>query len=160
MSRDRQPWIFPLSVLIAIMLSVMPLPVGLQPFRPAWLALVLAYWIIETPDKVSMPLAFILGLIEDLVAGSMMGEHALRLVVVTFILMRFRARIRFFPLSQQALVIVAVLINDKIISAVLHAFWREPAASLWSWITPVLAFVLWPLVFMALDSVRLRGWKK
>lgn len=160
MSRDRKPWIFPLSILVAVMLSVMPVPPELQPFRPAWLALVLAYWIIETPDKVSMPLAFILGLVEDLVVGSMMGEHALRLVVVTFLLMRFRARIRFFPLSQQALVIVAVLFNDKIISAVLHAFWRETAGVWQSWLTPLIGFVLWPLIFMALDSLRLRGWKK
>ncbi len=160
MSRDKNPWIFWISIFVAMMLMVMPIAPVLQPFRPAWIALVLAYWIIETPEKVSMTLAFFLGWIEDLVVGSVMGENALRLVVITFILMQFRARIRFFPLSQQALVIAAVLLNDRLISTVLHTFWGVPNQPAVAWVTPLIGFALWPLIFMALDSLRLQSWKR
>lgn len=160
MTRGRNPWIFWVSLLVAMLLMVMPVAPVLQPLRPAWIALVLAYWIIETPEKVSMTLAFFLGLIEDLVVGSVMGENALRLVVITFILMQFRARIRFFPLSQQALIIAALLFNDRLISTALHAFWGVPNPPVLAWVTPLIGFALWPLIFMALDSLRLANWKR
>jgi rod shape-determining protein MreD len=49
MSRIRSGWILPLSFIVALLLGLLPLPEMLQPLRPDWLALVLAYWVIETP---------------------------------------------------------------------------------------------------------------
>ena len=158
MSRERQPWLMPIALLVAFLLSVVPVAPELQPLRPAWVALVLAYWIIESPGRVGMALAFALGILQDLIVGGMLGENALRLVVVTFILLRFRARIRFFPLTQQAAIIALILFNDRIISVALHAFWRLPAAPWTAWLTPMIGFALWPILFIAIDSLRLRGW--
>jgi hypothetical protein len=55
--------------------------------------------------------------VADLMYGGILGEQALRLVVLAFILQRFRARMRFFPLSQQALAVGGLLLNDRVISA-------------------------------------------
>ena len=77
----------------------------LQPLRPYWLALVLAYWVLEAPERVGLGFAFAVGVLADLLYGSLLGEQALRLVIMAFILQRFRLRLRFFPLSQQALAI-------------------------------------------------------
>ena len=41
--RSRSPWILPLSLLAALLLALLPMPPALQPLRPYWLALVLAY---------------------------------------------------------------------------------------------------------------------
>ena len=70
--------------------------------RPFLLAMFLAYWIMEAPNKVGMGTAFLLGLVGDLMSASLLGEQAMRLVVVAFLVQRFRARLRFFPLWQQA----------------------------------------------------------
>ena len=51
----------------------------------------------------------------DLVSGSLLGEQALRLCVLAFIVLRFRARLRFFPLWQQALALLVLLINDRVV---------------------------------------------
>ena len=115
-----------MSLLVALLLGLLPLPAVLQPLRPYWLALVLAYWVIEDPDRVGLGFAFLVGLVADLVFGSLLGEQALRLVVMAFILQRFRARLRFFPMSQQALAIGALLLNDRIVTAVVHLALGEP----------------------------------
>src|SRR5690606_7701611 len=109
-SRPRaKAWVLPVSVALALLLGLVPLPELLLPARPYWLALVLAFWVIETPDRVGLGFAFCIGLLADVMFGSMLGEQALRLVVMAFILQRFRARLRFFPLSQQALAIGGLL---------------------------------------------------
>jgi len=102
MTRVRPQWVLPVSIVVALLLMLVPVPPAVQPLRPYWLALALAYWVIEDPDHVGLGLAFIIGLLGDLVTGSLLGEQALRLVVMAYILQRFRARLRFFPVSQQA----------------------------------------------------------
>lgn len=84
----------------------------------------------------------------------MLGEQALRLVMLAFILQRFRARIRFFPMSQQMLAIGGLLFNDRIVSALVHILVGEPTLPWSYWWAPLLGMGLWPLVFVLLDAVR------
>ena len=160
MSRARNGWVLPVSLLVALLLGLVPLPGMLQPLRPYWLALVLAYWLLEEPDYVGLGVAFLLGVVADLVFGGLLGEQALRLVVMAFILERFRARLRFFPLSQQALTLGALLVNDRIVSAGLHLALREPVLPWSYWSAPLVGMLLWPPVFLVLDALRLGAWRK
>jgi len=146
--RDKH-WVLPVSLIIALLLGLLPLPPLLQPLRPYWLALVLAYWVIEAPERVGLGIAFASGVVADFLYGGILGEQALRLVILAFILQRFRARIRFFPMSQQMLALGGLLFNDRIISAV-----GEPTLPWAYWWAPLLGMALWPLVFVLLDAVR------
>lgn len=156
MSRLRsKAWVLPASLALALLFTLLPLPELLQPFRPYWLALVLAYWVIETPDKVGLGFAFCIGLLADVMLGGILAEQALRLVVMTFILQRFRARIRFFPLSQQAMAIGGLLFNDRIIDAAIHLLAGEPMLPWSYWWAPLLGMALWLPLYVMLDAVRL-----
>lgn len=155
MSRARRPWLLPVSLAVALLLGLLPLPQVLQPFRPYWLALVLAYWLLEDHERVGLGFAFALGLIADIVFGALLGEQALRLCVMTFILQRFRPQLRFFPLPQQSLAIGGLLLNDLVIAAGMHAMLGEPVRSWLWWWTPLIGAVLWPPLFVALDALRL-----
>jgi rod shape-determining protein MreD len=158
--RPRSPWVKPLSLLVALLLMLLPMPDLLQPLRPYWLALALAYWVMEDPDRAGMGFAFLVGLLADLVVGSLLGEHALRLVVLTFILQRFRARLRFFPVWQQSLAIGGLLLNDRILTAALHLTLGVPTPAPLSWAAPVVGMLLWVPVFAILDSLRLGTWRR
>jgi rod shape-determining protein MreD len=156
MNRLRnRTWVLPASVALALLLGLVPLPALLQPLRPYWLALVLTYWVIETPDRAGLGFAFCIGLLADLLYGGILGEQALRLVVMAFILQRFRARIRFFPLSQQALAIGGLLVNDRIIDAAIHLFAAEPLLPWSYWWAPLLGMLLWLPLYVLLDALRL-----
>lgn len=156
MSRPRSGWLLPVSVLLALLLGLVPLPGLLQPLRPYWLALVLAYWLLEAPHRVGMGAAFALGLLADLAFGGLLGEQALRLVVLAFILDRFRARLRFFPMSQQALAVGVLLLNDRVINAVIHVVMGVPQLPWAYWLTPLLGMLLWSPLRLLLDALRLR----
>ena len=155
MSRVRTGWILPVSILVALLLGLLPLPDSLQPLRPWWLALVLAYWVIEAPDSAGLGFAFGLGLVADLMFGGMLGEQALRLVIMAFILQRFRAQLRFFPLSQQALAVGGLLLNDRIVVAAVHMTLGEPSLPWTYWWGPLIGMLLWPPLFVLLDALRL-----
>ena len=160
MTRQRKAWLLPASVVVALLLGLLPLPASLLPLRPYWLALVVAYWVIEDPDRAGLGFAFIVGVLADLVFGSLLGEQALRLVVMAFILQRFRARIRFFPMSQQALAIGGLLLNDRIVTAGLHvALGIQPLPTMF-WLAPLTGMLLWPPVFVLLDALRLGHWRR
>ena len=159
MTRQRKAWLLPASVVVALLLGLLPLPASLLPLRPYWLALVVAYWVIEDPEHLGLGFAFIAGVIADLTFGSLLGEQALRLVVMAFILQRFRARIRFFPMSQQALAIGGLLLNDRIVTAGLHiALGIQPLPTMF-WLAPLTGMLLWPPVFVLLDALRLGHWR-
>ena len=156
MSRLRNNvWILPVSLLLALLLGLVPLPPLLQPLRPYWLALVMAYWVMETPERAGLGFAFVVGVLADLMYGGILGEQALRLVIFTFILQRFRARIRFFPMSQQALAIGGLLVNDRIVGAAIHLLVGEPILPWAYWWAPLLGMLLWLPLFVLLDAVRL-----
>lgn len=154
MSRPRNHWLLPVSVLLALLLGLLPLPGVLQPLRPYWLALVLAFWVIEDSERVGLGAAFGLGLVADLAFGGLLGEQSLRLVVMTFILQRFRSQLRFYPLAQQSLAIGGLLLNDRFVVLVLHLALGEPLLPLAYWWAPLLGTVLWAPLFVLLDGLR------
>lgn len=160
MSRRTRPWLLPASVLSAIVLGLLPLPELLQPLRPYWLALVVAYWLIEYPDRAGLGLAFACGLLADLAFGTLLGEQALRLVVMAFIIQRFRARLRFFPPWQQALAIGGLLFNDRIVDAAINVALGLPPLKGMFWLAPLAGMLLWPPVFWGLDAMRLGSWRR
>ena len=118
-------------------------------------ALVVVYWVIEAPDRFGLGFAFLAGILADLCFGTVLGEHALRLTVMAFIVQRFRAQLRFFPLSQQARAIAGLLLNDRVVVAVLHIALGEPQPPLAAWWSALVGMLLWPPVFLVLDRLRL-----
>lgn len=144
------------TVLLAFALSLWPLPNALGLLRPNWLALVLCYWLLETPGRIGLGVAFALGLTADLVFGTLLGEQALRLCVIAFIVLRFRARLHFFTLPQQTLAILALLLNDRIVVLMVRALSGEGIPPPDFWIAPLVGALIWPLLCLLLDDLRMR----
>lgn len=157
MNRQRvAKLVFFTTLLLSLLLMLVPFPEPLRPFKPYWPALVLIYWSLESTHRVSLGLAFWAGLAADVVDGALLGEQALRLVVLVFLVLRFRSRLRFFPMWQQALAVLALLLNDRVVQVVVHTLAGDPLPSMWYWLSPVVGALLWPFVFLLLDSVRTR----
>jgi len=157
MNRARlQGWLFAGSLAVAFVLQLMPLPLALLPMKPYWVGLVLIYWAIEAPERINLGFAFLFGLGSDVLTGELLGEQALRLVVLAFIVLRFRARLRFFPVWQQALAVLALLLNDRVVMLMVRGFAGESMPTASFWIAPVLGMLAWPLLFLLFDDLRAR----
>lgn len=157
MSRQRlSRWWFIGTLAFALLSMLIPLPGVLEPFKPYWPALILLYWCLESEDSVSLGLAFLLGLSADLLNGVVLGEQALRLCALVFIVLRFRSRLRFFPMWQQTLAVLALLLNDRVLLLIVRVLAGAslPPAS-W-WISPFVGAALWPFLFLLLDDLRAR----
>jgi rod shape-determining protein MreD len=157
MNRQRLSlWWFVGTLVFALASMLVPLPGVLEPFKPYWPALVLLYWSLESEDRVTLGLAFSVGLAADLLNGVVLGEQALRLCALAFIALRFRSRLRFFPMWQQALAVLALLLNDRILLLIVRVLAGAslPPAS-W-WISPFVGAALWPFLFLLLDDLRAR----
>lgn len=144
------------SIVLSYLLQLMPLPQVLLPFKPYWLALILVYWALETPERVGLGLAFILGLVGDALIGDLLGEQALRLCILCFIILRFRSRLRFFPMWQQSLALFVLLLNDRIVLLMIRACAGEPAPPAAFWLAPVAGMLAWPWLFLLFDDIRAR----
>jgi len=157
MNRQRLSlWWFVGTLVFALLSMLVPLPGVLEPFKPYWPALFLLYWALESEDRVTLGLAFSVGLAADLLNGAVLGEQALRLSALAFIALRFRSRLRFFPMWQQALAVLALLLNDRILLLIVRVLAGAslPPAS-W-WISPFVGAALWPFLFLLLDDLRAR----
>jgi rod shape-determining protein MreD len=103
-----RPWFIWLSLLCALVLNF--LPTSSWPWMPDWVALVLLFWSVREPRNIGMGSGFLLGLAMDVADGSLMGQHALAYVVATYIGSSLSRRILWFPLAQQALHILPLLL--------------------------------------------------
>lgn len=146
--------LFVIALVVAIALTLIPLPGVLEPLRPYWAALVLIYWSLEVPEPVQLGTAFALGLLLDVMLASLMGMHAFSLVVLVYLTRRFRSRLRFFPAWQQAVAVFALLINDRVLLLWISLLLGEPLPTWHYWLSPVMGMALWPWVFLALDHAR------
>ena len=142
------------SLVIALLLTLVPLPSWLAAIWPYWVALVMIYWCLETQGMVTLGLAFVCGLALDLFSGSLLGLHALSLVIIVYLVTRFRARLRFFPPWQLALSVLALLVNDRIILLWIISLRGDPLPSLDFWLPPVAGMLVWPWLFLTLDRFR------
>ena len=154
--RDESNGLLLLTFALGFALTIMPLPPVLDPMRPYWIALVIIYWNLEAGRMRHLGQAFLLGLLLDVVTGTLLGQQALGLVILVFLLERFRFRIRFFPPWQQAAAIFALLLNDRVIQ-----LWIVTLAGNhwppWTWgLAPLVAVLIWPWMFLLFDALRRR----
>ncbi|MDE1893585.1 MAG: rod shape-determining protein MreD [Xanthomonadaceae bacterium] len=157
MNRQRLGrWLFAGTLMLALLLMLVPLPGVLEPFKPYWPALVLLYWALESEDRVGLGLAFSVGLGADLLNGIVLGEQALRLCALVFIALRFRSRLRFFPMWQQTLAVLALLLNDRVLLLVVRMLAGSSLPPVSWWGAPFVGAMMWPFLFLLLDDLRAR----
>ena len=142
------------TYVIALTLMVMPMPATFDVFRPDWVTLVMLYWIIALPHRVSIGTALILGVLSDVLLGSVVGVHALGMVVVAYLAARNFQRLRNFALIQQAVVIAVLILLKRFIVFEANVFLHDAEFTL-SYFWPVLtSAVFWLWVFPLLRKVR------
>jgi rod shape-determining protein MreD len=158
MSRPRMsPLTLWLSLAGALVLAVLPLPAVLEPVRPPFVTMAVIYWTMMWP-RLSGPLtAFVVGLALDVLYGSLLGQHALALVVVAWLTLRFHLQIRIFPLWQLTVTAFMLMAIDAFL-----VFWADgmagyPTGGAARWTQVVAGGVAWAPAMAFLDNLRLRA---
>lgn len=143
-----------LTVCIALLLTILPIPEWARPYRPQWVTLVLLYWAIALPHRVGVGSGFVAGIAMDVLTGTLLGQHALGLSIVTFVAIQLHQRIRVFPLWQQSLGVLVLLVIEHLLALWITGTTRGIAPGLNYWAVPLIGALLWPWVFVTLRKVR------
>lgn len=144
-------------MIVALMLSIVPLPDWASPYRPDWVALTLIYWSIALPRGYSVGTAWVLGILLDIAYGTLLGQHALALALVTYLTVKFHLQLRVFPVSQMTATVLALLALYQFI-----LFWINGIAGIYPdavtyWGPVVTGTLLWPVVSLVFGGVRYRA---
>ena len=143
-----------LSLLVALVLMILPLPDAVQVYRPNWVALALIYWSMALPKRVGLWFAFLTGIIVDVSQGTLFGQHTLALVVIIFINMNFYQRIRVLNLPQQAIYVFALLLINQVLVAWVEGIMGRPTPLMSFFGAPLVGMLIWPWIFVVLRDVR------
>ena len=144
------------SFVIAFILASITGPAWLEPLRPDWVALVLIYWCLAMPDRIGLGTAWVVGLLLDVVYGSLLGQHALAKTLVAFLVLKLHLRIRIFPAWQQALVVGLILVINHIIIIWVRGMSGQADAPGKLWFTIIVGMAIWPALFNLLRKTRRR----
>lgn len=144
------------TFLIAIVLAVMPLPEWARLYRPQWVTLVLVYWTLALPQRVGVTVGFSLGILLDALTGTLLGQHALSLSLIAYITLKTHQRVRLFPLWQQSVFVLSMLLLERLLSAIAMGVAGRGVAGVEFWLATVVGALLWPWAYFVLRDLRRR----
>lgn len=142
------------TILIAVILTLLPMPDWTVWLRPAWVLMVLIYWAMMTPYQVSVGTAWITGLIMDLLNGTLLGEHALAYTIVIYIVARMHIRLRMYPMLQQGLSIFSFVMIYLFTLYCIQGFIGQLPGSHLYWLSAMTSTLLWPWLFVVMRDYR------
>ena len=145
------------TIIIALMLMVTPLPDWADPFRPDWITLTLIYWAMMMPRTWSVGSAWLVGIVLDVAQGTILGQHALALCFIVFVTVRFHLLMRVFPVSQLTATVFALLALYQFLLFWLHGVAGITVPAVGYWGPVITGTVLWPVISTLLSGVRMRA---
>ena len=154
LSRPHGGMVILTSFALALTLTIIPLPDSLLRLRPDWVGLTLIFWCLALPYRVSVGSGFIIGLLLDVLSGTLLGQHALALSLIAYFCVQMHARIRAYPAWQQMLTVLVLLVLHQLIVIWVDRTIGRPGHPFSYWLPSLVSMFLWPLVYRWLDSVR------
>lgn len=154
--RPRGSWVILLTVVAALCLSVVPLPLWAQWGRPEWMAMVLVYWLIALPDRFGLGSAWFCGLLLDIVEGAPLGQNALALGVMAYVCLLLYQRLRMFTPWQQAGVVFVLVGMQQLLCNWIQALIGFTSPDLQFLLPAFSSAILWPVVLVILRFLRRR----
>ena len=137
-----------LSLLIALLFQLYPWVGQGVIYRPAFMLVVLLYWLLRAPNLCNVGTAWLAGLLIDLATGSLLGQHALSFTITAFIALSYQRRLVLFTGWQLAGYVLALLIIERIVILLLKVFAGNENPGL-AYFWPVVAgLVLWQMMIL------------
>jgi rod shape-determining protein MreD len=149
------PFFIGFSLLAALAFNIVPW--GRNPALPDLLALVLVFWNVHQPLRVGVGLAFMFGLLMDVHAGALLGQHALAYTLLSFFAITIHRRLLWFPVLQQAVQVLPLFVAAHAVAMMV----RVAIGGMWpGWqvlLAPVFEAMLWPVASWLLLAPQRRA---
>jgi rod shape-determining protein MreD len=149
------PFFIAFTLLLAF--SVNLLPLGRTPAMPDLLALTLVFWSVHQPRRVSVGVAFLLGLLLDVQQGALLGQHALAYTLLSYLAVTIHRRLLWFGVIEQALQVLPVFLAVHLVAVAVRmlAGGMFPGWSIL--LAPLFEALLWPVASVLLLAPQRRA---
>lgn len=152
----RGAWVIVVTFILALMLTALPMPDWAALWRPAWVALVLIYWCMALPARAGVILGWSVGLLLDVMTGTLLGQHGLALAVTAFIAHKLHRRVRVLPVWQQGVTVFGLVFVFQALVLWINGIKGMPVSLAAYLAAPLMSMLLWPWIFVVLRDVRRR----
>ena len=154
--------LLPVSPLFMGLTLACALTFNLLPWRnvsgmPDLLALVLAFWGVHQPRRVSVGIAFAFGIVMDVANGSLLGQHAFAYAVLAFAANALSRRLLWFPAWPQAMHMLFVLLGSQLLMLAVRMFSGSPFPGVLYFLGSFISAALWPVATMLLLAPQRRS---
>ena len=129
--------------------------------RAAWapdvLAVVLVFWTVHQPLRVSIGAAFVFGLLMDVHQGGLLGQHAMAYTVLSFLATAVHRRLLWFSVPSQAAQVFPLFVAAHALELLLRLMGGGTFPGWWVLLAPVLEAALWPIASVVLLAPQRRA---
>ena len=140
------------ALIIVFILTILPLPEILVGFRPPWFLMFVLYIQFFLPNYFNIFLMFFLGLCLDVLLSTVIGEHALALILTTWLAAGKARLFTFSSVIQQMTLIALFCFTYQLIIFLIDVFFGY-SNGVWLVVgTTLLSLLFWPWVRWALAN--------
>jgi rod shape-determining protein MreD len=143
------------SFVIALLLSIIPLPLEWRWWRPEFVALLVIYWATYSPEYFGVFYAWVFGILLDVIELSPVGYHSIGLIVVAYISHLSYQRIRSYVVWQQAAWVFVLVGIYQLFCNWASGFMGKSIEGFDFLIAAVVTAFLWPLLVATLRTIKI-----
>jgi len=141
------------SFMVALVLSVYPLPLAWRWWRPEFVLLVAIYWISVFPLTISLVFLCLVGLFQDLLVAVPLGQHSFAMMIVAYMSILSYRRVRNFALWKEAAWVFVLVFVSQVPNTWVQTMAGRPVSGL-LFIAPALTSALfWPLFRQGMERM-------
>lgn len=146
-ARGREsPLLAWITMLIALVLTLLPLPQWLAIVWPNLVLLTVLYWSTMAPSTGGVLIGFAAGLALDVLGGDQLGQHAFAFSLLTYLAIKLHLLTRAKPLFEQAIfALLGLLLYEATLWAI-DGFSSRSTGSWLRWLHVPVGAILWPIV--------------
>lgn len=154
-TQHRDPlWAIIASVIVASVLTVYPMAYHLSAWRPAFMLMVVFFWVMCQPVWTGVWFAFAVGVMTDLLLEMPLGANALLFVIISFVV-RYFTREKRIMTQIQLWAIFAMCVTAYVIATWIIIFLLGTELSIIRQLqTSFMSIVSWPVLYWLLKRWR------
>ena len=140
--------------IIALIVGAIALPSVLEIVSPFWMLIFFIYWIIYTDTKVLYLFALILGLLTDILQGSILGQNALALLISSAFIFNVKKSFYVSNLTTQQVYIFIASLIYLIVLILTHISIQGFDFSWLILLSPLTGSIIWPVIRLFLAKLK------
>ena len=141
-----------ITIILGLFMSLITLPLGY--YAPEWILLIVIYWAIAIPSNNKLFLAFLTGIIVDIVYGQVLGISSLFYVLLVYVILRLYNSLRYMTIAQQAVVLFIFIFFKQHLLVWAYFIIDRNTDYQALLVGSTISALIWPFIYYALRFIR------